>query len=54
MAQEAAFLRALETVASARREGLQLELRTPTGALAVTMAQAPAGRRSGVAHLDKA
>lgn len=43
MAQEAAFLRALETVASARREGLQLELRTPTGALAVTMVQAPAG-----------
>ena len=43
MAQEAAFLRALETVASARREGLRLELRTPTGALAVTMAQAPAG-----------
>jgi heat shock protein HslJ len=42
MAQEAAFLRALETVASARREGPRLELRTPAGALAVTMIQAPA------------
>lgn len=37
MAQEAAFLRALETVAFARREGDRLELRTATGALAVTM-----------------
>jgi heat shock protein HslJ len=43
MAQEAAFLRALETVASSRREGLRLELRTSAGALAVTMVQAPAG-----------
>jgi len=42
MAQEAAFLRALETVASARREGHRLELRTATGALAVTMIPAPA------------
>lgn len=42
MAQEAAFLRALETVASARREGHRLELRTATGALAVTMTPAPA------------
>jgi len=39
MAQEAAFLRALETVASARREGDRLELRTATGALAATMIQ---------------
>jgi heat shock protein HslJ len=43
MAQEAAFLRALETVTSARREGLRLELRTSAGALAVTMVQAAAG-----------
>lgn len=42
MAQEAAFLRALETVASARFEGHRLELRTATGALAVTMTPAPA------------
>jgi heat shock protein HslJ len=48
MAQEAAFLRALETVASSRREGLRLELRTPTGALAVTMEQDPAGALPGV------
>ena len=39
MAQEAAFLRALEAVASARREGDRLELRTATGALAATMIQ---------------
>lgn len=37
MAQEAAFLRALETAATARREGDRLELRTATGALAATM-----------------
>lgn len=42
MAQETAFLRALESVASARREGDRLELRTATGALAVTMIPAPA------------
>ena len=39
MAQEAAFLRALETVASARHDGHRLELRTATGALAATMIQ---------------
>ena len=37
LVQEAAFLRALETVAFARREGHRLELRTASGALAVTM-----------------
>jgi heat shock protein HslJ len=36
MAQEAAFLAALETVASARREADRLELRTASGALAVS------------------
>jgi heat shock protein HslJ len=40
MAQEAAFLRALETVALARREGDRLELRTAAGALAITMVRA--------------
>ena len=37
MAQEAAFLRALETVATARREADRLELRTAAGALAATL-----------------
>jgi heat shock protein HslJ len=37
MEQEAAFLRALETVATARREGERLELRTASGALAATL-----------------
>lgn len=37
MAQEAAFLRALETVATARREGQRLDLRTAGGALAVSL-----------------
>jgi heat shock protein HslJ len=37
MTQEAEFLRALETVATARREGDRLELRTATGALAATL-----------------
>ncbi len=37
MAQEAAFLRALESTATARREGDRLELRTAAGALAATM-----------------
>jgi len=36
MQQETAFLRALESATSARREGDRLELRTATGALAVT------------------
>jgi heat shock protein HslJ len=40
MAQEAAFLRALETVATARREGERLELRTASGALAATLSAA--------------
>jgi heat shock protein HslJ len=37
MAQEAAFLKALETVASDRIEGRRLELRTASGALAVSL-----------------
>jgi heat shock protein HslJ len=36
MAQEAQFLAALATTASARREGDRLELRTAGGALAVS------------------
>jgi len=45
MAQEAAFLRALETVASARRDGQRLELRTSSGALAITMVHDAADAR---------
>jgi heat shock protein HslJ len=41
MPQEAAFLRALQTVASARREGNRLELRTADGALAVSATASP-------------
>ncbi len=37
MAQEAAFLKALETVASARIEGPRLELRTASGVLAASL-----------------
>jgi len=37
MEQEAGFLAALATVASARREGSRLELRTASGALAVSL-----------------
>lgn len=42
MTQEAAFLRALESAASARREGDRLELRTASGALAATLQAAAA------------
>ena len=41
MEQEQAFLAALGTVATARREGDRLELRTAAGALAVALALAP-------------
>ncbi len=41
MAQEAQLLAALESVASARREGDKLELRTATGAMAVSARLAP-------------
>jgi heat shock protein HslJ len=41
MSQEAAYLRALQTVASARREGNRLELRTAEGALAVSATLSP-------------
>jgi heat shock protein HslJ len=37
MEQEQQFLKALETVATARFEGDRLELRTATGALAATL-----------------
>lgn len=40
MEQEQQFLQALETVASARREGDRLELRTAAGALALTLTSA--------------
>jgi len=42
MAQESAWLGALRTVASARREGDRLELRTDSGALAATLVAASA------------
>jgi len=42
MAQEAAFLRALESAATTRREGHRLELRTENGALAATLQSAAA------------
>jgi len=45
MAQEAALLAALETVAVARREGNRLELRTDEGALALDL-RAPAASRT--------
>jgi heat shock protein HslJ len=38
MEQEQQFLKALETVASARQEGDRLELRTATDAMAVNLA----------------
>ncbi len=41
MEREATFLRALESAASAQREGGRLELRTATGALAVSAVAAP-------------
>jgi heat shock protein HslJ len=41
MDQEQQFLKALETVASARVEGDGLELRTTTGQLAATLTRAP-------------
>lgn len=41
MQREAAFLRALESAASARREGQALELRTATDALAISAIAAP-------------
>jgi heat shock protein HslJ len=42
MEQEQQFLKALETVATARHEGDRLELRTADGALAVTLSEAAA------------
>jgi heat shock protein HslJ len=42
MEQEQQFLKALETVASARHEGDRLELRTADGALAVALTREPA------------
>ena len=42
MEQEQQFLKALETVASAQQDGGRLELRTASGALAVTLVQAEA------------
>jgi heat shock protein HslJ len=39
MEQEQQFLKALETVTTARMEGDRLELRTATGALAATLAK---------------
>lgn len=42
MEQERRFLQALLSVASARREGDRLELRTTEGALAIALTQAPA------------
>ncbi|MCA3180002.1 MAG: META domain-containing protein [Burkholderiaceae bacterium] len=42
MEREAAVLRALESVATARREGDRLELRTATGAIAVSSVEARA------------
>jgi heat shock protein HslJ len=42
MEQEQQFLKALETVASARQEGDRLELRTANGALAVALTREPA------------
>ena len=42
MEREAAILKALESVASAQREGDRLELRTATGALAISAVAAPA------------
>lgn len=44
MAQEAQFLAALESAATARREGDKLELRTATGALAVSARLAQAAK----------
>jgi len=41
MEQEQQFLKALETVATARQEADRLELRTADGALAVTLSRAP-------------
>jgi heat shock protein HslJ len=41
MEQEQQFLKALETVATARQEADQLEMRTADGALAVTLNRAP-------------
>jgi heat shock protein HslJ len=41
MEQEQQFLKALETVATARFEGDRLEMRTAEGALAMTLAKAP-------------
>ena len=41
MAQEQAFLKALEPVATARVDGDRLELRTAAGALAVVLTRAP-------------
>jgi heat shock protein HslJ len=40
MEQEQQFLKALETVATARFEGDRLELRTAEGALAITLTKA--------------
>jgi hypothetical protein len=42
MQREAAFLRALESAASARREGVRLELRTASDALAISASALPA------------
>jgi heat shock protein HslJ len=42
MEQEQQFLKALETVATAQQEGAKLELRTTSGALAVSLVQAGA------------
>jgi hypothetical protein len=41
MEREAAVLRALESAATARREGERLELRTASGAIAVSALEAP-------------
>jgi len=43
MEQERQFLRALETVATARFEGDRLELRSAEGQLAVTLTKASGG-----------
>jgi hypothetical protein len=42
MEQEHAFFKALETAATARIEGNQLELRTADGALALSLERNPA------------
>jgi heat shock protein HslJ len=44
MAQQAALLRALQTAATARREGRRMELRTASGALAATVQLGNAAR----------